>query len=159
LAAAGCKCGDKPASKPAAVASVKKPPKEVPDGLDLRLSNGKAGPPPFDKSKLAAAKPLGDADVQSILARAEALVMDKTDQQAFALRPASQPPPRTGETIKDAFPPPPSSLLPPKAADAGNELTVLRYMPEGEVELAPSLSVTFSQPMVPVTSQDDAAKT
>src|SRR5258708_37346450 len=31
-------------------------------------------------------------------------------------------------------------------------------MPEGEVPLAPELSVTFSQPMVAVTSQDDAAK-
>src|SRR5262249_33893730 len=75
------------------------------------------------------------------------------------LRPASQPPPRTGETIKDSFPPPASSLLPPKANDAGKDLSVLRYMPEGEVELAPELSVTFSQPMVPVTSQEDAAKT
>ena len=30
-------------------------------------------------------------------------------------------------------------------------------MPEGEVPLAPELSITFSQPMVAVTSQDDAA--
>jgi alpha-2-macroglobulin len=34
---------------------------------------------------------------------------------------------------------------------------VLRYMPEGQVPLAPELSVTFSQPMVAVTSQGDAA--
>jgi hypothetical protein len=31
-------------------------------------------------------------------------------------------------------------------------------MPEGKVPLAPELSVTFSQPMVAVTSQDDAAQ-
>src|SRR5262249_24500326 len=83
----------------------------------------------------------------------------KTDQQDFALRPASQPPPRTGETIKATFPPPPSSLLPPKPNDTGKQLSVLRYMPEGQVPLAPELSITFSQPMIPVTSQDDAAKT
>src|SRR5262249_41104569 len=34
---------------------------------------------------------------------------------------------------------------------------VLRYAPEGEVELAPHLSVTFSQPMVAVTSNEDLA--
>ncbi len=133
--------------------------KDLPDGLDMRLSNGKAGPPPFDKSKLAAAKKLGDADVQAILTRAEPLKMETGDQQDFALRPMSNPPPRTGTTIKDTFPAPPSSLLPPAANDAGKDLTVLRYMPEGEVPLAPELTVTFSQPMVPVTSQDDAAKT
>ena len=53
----------------------------------------------------------------------------------------------------------PTSLLPPQPNDAGKDLQVLRYMPEGDVPLAPELSVTFNQPMVAVTSQDDAAKT
>lgn len=34
---------------------------------------------------------------------------------------------------------------------------MLRFSPEGEVGLAPDLSVTFSQPMVAVTSQEEAA--
>jgi hypothetical protein len=159
LVATAWACGSKSDTKKAPVAdSVAKQAKDIPDGLDLRLSNGKAGPPPFDKSTLAPAKKLGDADVQTILSRAEPIKMEAGDQKDFALRPASQPPPRTGQTIKDSFPPPPSSLLPPAASDKGKELTVLRYMPEGEVPLAPELSITFSQPMVPVTSQDDAAK-
>src|SRR5205085_3112338 len=37
-------------------------------------------------------------------------------------------------------------------------LEVVRYSPEGDVPLAPNLSVTFSQPMVAVTSQEDAAE-
>ncbi|HEX5059401.1 MAG TPA: DUF6049 family protein [Kofleriaceae bacterium] len=161
LATASCRCGKDSTTenKPAATADrLAKAAKDLPDGLDLRLSNGKAGPPPFDKSKLAPAKKLGDADVQQILSRAEALKMEAGDQQDFALRPMSNPPPRTGNTIKDVFPAPPSSLLPPAANDTGKDLRVLRYMPEGEVPLAPELSVTFSQPMVPITSQDDAAK-
>ncbi|HEY5947537.1 MAG TPA: alpha-2-macroglobulin family protein, partial [Kofleriaceae bacterium] len=44
-----------------------------------------------------------------------------------------------------------------KTIDSSKDLKVLRYMPEGDVPLAPELSVTFSQPMVAVTSQDDAA--
>ena len=131
--------------------------KDIPDGLDLRLSNGHDGPPAFDHSKLAPATKLADADAKKLLERAPAIKTDPDDQQAFALRPNSQPPPRTGQTLKGQFPPPPSSLLPPIANDAGKDLRVLRYMPEGEVPLAPELSVTFSQPMVAVTSQTDAA--
>jgi uncharacterized protein YfaS (alpha-2-macroglobulin family) len=156
-------CGDKKPSKPAkTVDPSAKPyvmPKDAPDGLDLKLSDGKQGAPAYDKSKLAAAKKLGDADVAQILQRAEPLKTDPDDQQAFALRPMSQPPPRTGNTIKDTFPASPSSLLPPAPTQQGKDLQVLRFMPEGDVPLAPELTVTFNQPMVAVTSQDDAAKT
>ena len=160
LAVAASACGGDKSTKPATGPSAEelaKLAKDLPDGLDLRLSDGKAGPPPFDHQKLAPAKKLGDADVQTILARAEPLKQEAGDQQDFALRPSSQPPPRTGETIKGTFPPPASSLLPPPAGETTGELRVLRYMPEGAVPLAPELSITFSQPMVPVTSQADAA--
>src|SRR5689334_16583472 len=136
-------------------------PKDAPDGLDLRLSDGKQGPPAYDRARLAPAKKLSDAEAQVLLQRAAPLAKQADDQKAFALRPGSQPAPRTGQTITGAFPPAPSTLLPPPpaAADAGKELRVLRWMPEGAVPLAPELSVTFSQPMVAVTSQADAAAT
>jgi len=35
---------------------------------------------------------------------------------------------------------------------------VIRYSPEGDVTLAPNLSITFSQPMVAVSSQQEAAE-
>ncbi|MBA3398218.1 MAG: Ig-like domain-containing protein [Deltaproteobacteria bacterium] len=133
--------------------------KDLPPGLDLRLSDGQQGPPAFDRAKLTPATKLGVADTQALLARARPLTKDPDDQQAFALRPGSKPAPRTGQTITGQFPPPPSSLLPPVASDAGQDLRVLRWMPEGKVPLAPELSVTFSQPMIAVTSQTDAAAT
>ncbi|HWU87497.1 MAG TPA: Ig-like domain-containing protein, partial [Kofleriaceae bacterium] len=102
---------------------------------------------------------LSDGEARALLARARPIAAEAADAQAFALRSRSQPPPRTGQTITGAFPPPPSSLLPPAASDAGKDLRVLRWMPEGDVPLAPELSVTFSQPMVAVTSQADAAAT
>ena len=43
--------------------------------------------------------------------------------------------------------------------NVGNTLEVIRFSPEGEVKLAPDLNVTFSQPMVAVTSQEQAAQT
>ncbi|HWU87971.1 MAG TPA: Ig-like domain-containing protein, partial [Kofleriaceae bacterium] len=133
--------------------------KDLPPGLDLRVSEGKAGPPPFDRDKLAPAKKLSETDVQALLSRARPIAKDPGDSQAFALRPGPAPAPRTGQTIKGAFPPAPSTLLPPRGNDAGNDLRVLRWMPEGAVPLAPELSVTFSQPMIAVTSQTDAAAT
>jgi len=36
-------------------------------------------------------------------------------------------------------------------------LKVLRYSPEGDVDLAPFLSVTFDQPMVALTAHADLA--
>src|SRR6185295_7112778 len=103
--------------------------KDAPQGIDLRVSDGKAGPPAFDRNKLAPATKLDAATAQQLLARAKPITADAADQQAFALRPRSQPPPRTGQTITGQFPPAPSSLLPPVASDQGKPLKVLRYMP------------------------------
>jgi uncharacterized protein YfaS (alpha-2-macroglobulin family) len=132
---------------------------DAPDGMDLRVSEGKQGAPAYDRAKIAAAKKLSQQDVNALLARAKPITTDPSDQAAFALRPNSQPPPRTGQTIKGQFPVPASDLLPPPANDANKDLEVLRYMPEGKVPIAPELSITFSTPMVAVTSQDDAAAT
>ena len=133
--------------------------KDVPQGLDLRLSNGKTGKPAYDRTQIAKAEKLDAAAVTQLLARAaKPLVAEPADLQAFAIRPSSQPPPRTGQVITATFPGPPVDRPPPTATAAGKGLSVLRWMPEGEVPLAPELSITFSQPMVAVTSQEDAAK-
>jgi hypothetical protein len=130
--------------------------RDVPPGLELRVSSGKAGPPAVDHARLAPARALPDAEASALLARMKPIAAEPQDVRSFALRGRSQPPPRTGQTIQAAFPPPASSGAPPPAGPAG-ELRVVRYMPEGAVPLAPELSVTFSQPMVAVTSQADAA--
>ncbi|MCB9561597.1 MAG: Ig-like domain-containing protein [Kofleriaceae bacterium] len=131
-------------------------PVDAPPGLELRLSNGRQGAPAADHSKLAPATKLGDADAQKLLAQLPAIKASADDQKDFALRAKSQPPPRTGKTVKGSFPPPPSKTAPPPTTnDQGKKLTVLRYAPEGEVPVAPQLQVTFSQPMVAVTSHDD----
>jgi alpha-2-macroglobulin len=131
---------------------------DAPEGLDLRLSNGKRGPDPVDRASLPPTKKLAEAEVAALFARARAIAAEGDDKKDFAMRPKSLPPPRTGQTLKGSFPPPASSLLPPPSNDVGKDLEVLRYMPEGSVPLAPELSVTFSQAMVAVTSQGDAAQ-
>jgi hypothetical protein len=126
-------------------------------GLTMRLSDGRQGPPAVDHSALVRATPISDAEAAALLARTPTIKADPGDTTAFALRDRSTPPPRTGTTITGTFPPPVS--LPPPAADAAKELTILRWAPEGDVAVAPSLQLTFSQPMIAVTSQDDAAAT
>ncbi len=127
-------------------------------GLTLRLSDGKQGPAAADRSKLAPARPLPDSEARAILARLSPVAVGADDVKAFALRDRSTPPPRTGATIRDRFPGPGLASRPPVTADAGKPLEVLRFAPEGDVPLAPMATITFSQPMVAVTSQDDAAR-
>ena len=97
-------------------------------------------------------EPLGEDDAAKLLQRLPKLEAEDDDRQAFAKRPDSQPPPRTGATEKVPFPPPPGPP-PPDPTEEG-PLSVVRFAPEGDVPLAPHLTVTFSQPMVPVTGQD-----
>lgn len=67
-------------------------------------------------------------------------------------RPAETlPPPLVGDTVDAPFPPAGGDGEEPPTPEAG-PLQVLRFQPEGEVALAPFLSVTFDQPMVPVAT-------
>ncbi len=59
----------------------------------------------------------------------------------------SSPPPRTGATVNEVFPP--TSMADIPVVDNG-PLKVLRVQPEGNVPIAPYLAVTFNQPMVPI---------
>jgi alpha-2-macroglobulin len=128
---------------------------DAPPGLDLRLSNGRQGPPATDRARLAPARKLGDGEVRALLARLRPLAERPDDRSPFARRARSQPPPRTGKTIQGSFPAPPLGAAPPATADRGAKLEVLRWAPEGEVPIAPQLQLTFSQPMVAVTSHAD----
>ncbi|MBK7584787.1 MAG: hypothetical protein IPI67_31935 [Myxococcales bacterium] len=121
-------------------------------GLGFRLSD--ADPEPPARVKPAAAKPLAAADAKRVFAKLPPM---KASAQAktFAMREKSMPAPRPGETIKTAFPP--TAGAPPVSVTPKGPPSVTRFQPEGEVSMAPSLSVTFSEPMVELTSHDDLA--
>jgi alpha-2-macroglobulin len=126
-------------------------------GLKLRLSEGRpeSETPPAEKP--APAEPISEEDARRVLSRLAPIKAEAGDQKDFAIRDRSLPPPRTGATVKDSFPPPEQAQA-PDAAQSG-PLQVLRRQPEGDVPIAPHLSVTFSQPMIALTSQEDAATT
>ena len=79
------------------------------------------------------------------------------DPVPFQKRLTSRPPPRPGETVKLPFPNPEETEPRPDDPMPTSPLRVLRFSPEGDVALAPGISVTFSQPMVPVTAHEDLA--
>ncbi|HEU4595790.1 MAG TPA: alpha-2-macroglobulin family protein, partial [Pyrinomonadaceae bacterium] len=130
------------------------------EGLRFRLSEGaeesEASRPSAAASNVAPAEKLSEAETLKVLQRLPPIKVEAGDEQDFALREKSLPPPRTGRTVLAAFPAPAEREAPDAAATGPFE--VVRYSPTGEVPLAPQLSVTFSQPMVAVTSQDEAAR-
>lgn len=131
--------------------------KDVPNGLQFHLSEGVEGAEKREKQPLASTDPLSMSDTNGLLKRIPAIKPDEADQTDFARRAGSLPAPKTGNRIPVKFPSD-EMRAGPNSDQSSSGLNVLRYSPEGEVNLAPDLSVTFSQPMVAVTSPEDAAK-
>jgi uncharacterized protein YfaS (alpha-2-macroglobulin family) len=129
-------------------------------GFDLTLSEAETAADNLVRPRTVEGTPLSEAETKRLLSRLPALPAEDTAETEFAFREGSKPAPRTGETVKTAFPPDRARQAPDasKTAKTG-PLEVLRYSPEGDVELAPKVSITFSKPMVAVTGQKDAAKT
>ena len=118
--------------------------------LLIRLSEGQADLQAAESLPVLVGEPLSDEQIEQILARLPALVVDLDDQVDFRLPDDLLPPPRPGETIEEEFPPPPPSVTPAEVETG--PLEVLRFSPEGEIPLAPFVNVTFNQPMVPLTT-------
>lgn len=166
LALTGCWFGgdDDDADSPATTVPTTAAPDDTPDvniegvaaaepaaQLGLRLSEGS----PSDDAPAAVdvvdGTPIDPADVQAIIDRLPAWDVPATDRSEFELPAQSLPPPLVGDTVDGVFPPPGDDTSP--EPDDG-PLEVVRFQPEGDVDLAPFLSVTFDQPMVPLATLD-----
>ncbi|HSE20531.1 MAG TPA: alpha-2-macroglobulin family protein [Pyrinomonadaceae bacterium] len=123
-------------------------------GLQFRVSESAGQPESRETKSLPTTTPLSKMQIANILRRLAPLKTDTHDQQPFAFRERSLPPPLTGKTINVSFPATENVAAPETSV---GELRVLRYSPKGDVPLAPSLSVTFSQAMISVSSQEEAA--
>jgi uncharacterized protein YfaS (alpha-2-macroglobulin family) len=130
--------------------------KDVPPGLNFRLSEGSEGAEKRVKATLPDTDPLSDSQSSDLLKRLPQIKTDAEDETGFAKRVGTLPAPKTGRQIPVKFPSDEDRGTPKLSVPT--DLQVLRFSPEGEVTLAPDLSVTFSQPMVAVSSQEEAAK-
>ncbi|MGB1254059.1 MAG: Ig-like domain-containing protein, partial [Candidatus Promineifilaceae bacterium] len=115
-------------------------------GLSFRLSQGAGAFAAAVQLAVETGEPLSAEITQSILDRLPQLETDDSDTKAFNLPEQSLPRPITGETVNESFPPEgggaPDSVVP------DGPLEVLRFSPEGDIPIAPFVSVTFNQPMV-----------
>jgi alpha-2-macroglobulin len=161
LLAAGCP-GPKPQAPPATpgAAATAKPERVVfrvsKSGLGFRLSNADADADADEPRVRAKTTPLPAAEATKLLARLPALAAEDGDTKSFHFRDRSIPAPRAGKTVQESFPPPAPG--PGAVSVAPGPLTVERRAPEGDVEIAPHVSVTFSQPMVAITSHGELGK-
>ena len=129
--------------------------------LSLELSSGQAPTEASVTQPKAKTTPLDSASTATLLKRLPAMPSAEGLQKDFAKRPETLPAPRTGETVSVPFPAP-EDLKPPTppqedTIDQG-KLSVLRYAPEGDVPMAPQVSVTFSHPMIALDSQTGASQ-
>lgn len=126
------------------------------EGLRFHLSEGTAQPEAHPATNLAPSTSLSNVEAEAVLKRLPRIKSETSDETDFALRAQSLGPPRTGITVMQPFPGE-NEVAAPDSTPAG-PLEVIRYSPEGDVPIAPNLSVTFSQPMIAITSQEEAAK-
>ncbi|MDQ3129848.1 MAG: Ig-like domain-containing protein, partial [Acidobacteriota bacterium] len=129
----------------------------MPNGLQFRLSEGITGAETREKQPVAETNPLSAGETGNLLKRIPAIKSEANDQTDFAKRAGTLPAPKTGKQIPVKFPAP-EQINPANVDSSKKTLEVVRFSPEGAVKLAPDLNVTFSQPMVAVTSQEEAAQ-
>lgn len=166
LAGADCRRNDPPA--PAArpetrvdqgVTVLSVPVREIAsDGplLLMQLQDGDAPGGRVERAPVANPKPLAPARQDALLARLDAL--PTAERMAFRQRPDTRPPPKPGEAVDLPFPPPPSDVAAPDATDDA-PLAIVRVTPDGEVPVLPRLTIQFNRAVVPLTTQDEAART
>ena len=117
------------------------------DELGIRLSDGT--PASVAPISLVTGSALSDQEVAAVLDRLPE--WDIPLQQPTFNRPAQTlTPPLVGDTIAAAFPPEGAQTNP--GATETDQLEVIRFQPEGDVTIAPYLSLTFNEPMIPLAT-------
>ncbi len=122
-----------------------------PAALTVQLSEGEAvGSDSRAVVTRVDGRELTEAEINAVTDRLPVWDSDPDgDSVDFSRPPESLPRPRVGDTIDSPFPT--DTGLDAPDVDSG-PLQVLRVQPDGEVGLAPFMSITFNQPMVPLTT-------
>ncbi len=123
--------------------------------LGVNLSEG--APVEATEAGLAVVEgePLSDEQYNGVLTRLPPWDVPTEDDNDLQFPTTTLTPPTTGDPIETPFPP----AVDPGSPDipAGTPLNVVRFQPEGAVDIAAFLSVTFDQPMVPLATLDGLA--
>lgn len=121
----------------------------TPKSIAFRLADADEQIQPIEERTVVAGLPLTDAEAAQVLARLPKLAEDGAgDAQEFSLPPHSLPAPQPGTTFELASPL--KEEPPPVEVTTTGPLEVERFAPEGAVPIVPNVSLTFSQPIVPM---------
>ena len=166
LLVAGVGCSGPKASPPAAAPAAAPIDRQIPlesaehNGLYFRgATRTPEGPDALDVLRIpkADARPVTEADAERLLARLTPLTVAKTE--TFQLPATSRPPPTAKSTIAQPFPARAAPPRPQTIARTNTQSplpdktpTIVRRAPEGEVRAAPRITVTFADPVAPVTA-------
>ncbi len=105
--------------------------------------------PALEEPARSPSDPLPAAELAALLSRLPALPAEEAS--AFTLRESTAPLPRSGDEAQLPFAAPRPGEPAPASADGG-PLRVTRRSPEGPVPAADGVSLSFSEPMVPLSS-------
>ncbi|HXF43046.1 MAG TPA: MG2 domain-containing protein, partial [Pyrinomonadaceae bacterium] len=120
-------------------------------GLVYKLSEQNTRPPePAGKPQIEMLDPVRTEQLVSLLPD---IGSEGELQSDFKLSNATIPPPKTGERLPIINP---GEMISPPDVNTNTKLEIVRFAPSGEVGKAAELTVTFSDPMVSITSQDQA---
>lgn len=131
--------------------------KEEAKGLQFRLREGAGKSSTGEVAPVSQAVKLSEADADAIFRRLPPIEAETSDNTDFSMRPNSLPPPKTGKIIPVKFPAEAQKDAP--KIENSNVLEIVRASPNSYVPFVTDLSVTFSQPMIAVSSQNKASET
>lgn len=131
--------------------------KEEAKGLHFRLREGEGKTSNSETVPISQAIKLSEADADAIFRRLPPIEAETSDNTDFSSRPNSLPPPKTGKVIPVKFPAEAQQNAP--NIENSNVLEIVRASPMSSVPFVTDLSVTFSQPMIAVASQNKASET
>ncbi|PIE31920.1 MAG: hypothetical protein CSA55_04535, partial [Ilumatobacter coccineus] len=161
LALSACSGGDQPpasttlppkSSEPQVIVEGRASEPDDSEPLTIRLSQGRAHTEPAPADDLIAGTPLDQTQIDEVLDRLPAWMPPSTDAADTNLPSGLLAPPQPDTRLSTSFPAPDD--VEPPAAGSSRSLSVVRYQPQGAVALAPFVSVTFNQPMVPLDTLD-----
>jgi uncharacterized protein YfaS (alpha-2-macroglobulin family) len=128
------------------------------NGLQFRLSEAARQAEKPQKRPPVSIENLSEAEANEIFNRLPPLPAEKEETDGFKMRADSLKPPKSGNIIPVKFPSDEKQKAPKTKPETSQNLEIRRYSPTGKTPLAVDLSITFSQPMIAVTSQTQASE-
>lgn len=125
-------------------------------GLYLRLDEALGGGP-RGRTTVIMGRALTPEESRALLGRLQPLRTAPAAADSFFFPAQTLAPPRAGRVVAEPFPTRDSVVARPGPTSAAPALDVLRRAPEGEVDLGAEVTITFSQPMVPLGTVGDVA--